>query len=103
MKTNHSNPNETGVKSLSTSEPQLPRKDVARCNFCERTAVYESVQTFEPGPYSILYFVGGDDIGLIKANPKRKREVEFYCEEHVPALEPKRILWTDGCRFCSHR
>ena len=51
------------------------------------------MKTVEPGSYAVLYKIRGKDIGLIKDDPK-KRDILYYCEKHVPELEPTRIWWT---------
>jgi hypothetical protein len=70
------------------------------CDYCDKVAIYESVVAVETRSYAILYFIGGDEIGLIKPNPK-EREMVFYCEQHVPKVEPKKIQWVHGCEQCS--
>jgi hypothetical protein len=89
------------MKDKKKEKESTPTRTGVKCDFCKNIALYESVKSVEPGPYSILYFIGGKDIGLIKANPKRSRDIESYCEEHVPKLEPRKILWVENCCSCN--
>ena len=75
------------MKKKTSNQTKYPT-----CDFCDKAAKYESVKTVEPGPFAILYHVDGKDIGLIKVDPQKCHMVH-YCEDHVPKLESKKILW----------
>ncbi len=63
------------------------------CDSCNKTAQYESVKTVEPGPFAILWEVGGDKaLGLIKVD-QPQCHLQYYCKDHVPKLEPQKIMW----------
>jgi hypothetical protein len=75
---------------MNKKRKQLPKSST--CDFCKSVARFESVKTIEPGPYAILYYIGGKAIGFIRADPQ-KRDMLFYCEKHVPRLSATKIRW----------
>lgn len=77
------------MKNQSKQQTRIPT-----CDFCKKAATYESVTTVAPSPFAILYHVGGEKIGLIKADLSKCNMLR-YCADHVPPLEPTKLLWLD--------